>query len=62
MYPNDHAYQEAAKTVRNRYRFVGNPMLLSNTLRTTMSQYGLDFRDAMLCVEKDDGRVFHYQS
>jgi hypothetical protein len=51
----DAAYQLAVDSVRNRYRFVGNPMLLSNTLQETMTRYGLPFREAMLRVAEDDG-------
>jgi hypothetical protein len=51
----DAAYQRAVETVRNRYAVVSNPMLLSNTLRTTMERWGLSFREAMLRVAEDDG-------
>jgi hypothetical protein len=51
----DAAYQRAVETVRNRYAVVSNPMLLPNTLRTTMDRWGLSFRDAMLRVAEDDG-------
>ena len=33
----------AAETVRARYTLVSNPMLLSNTIRTIMSQFGMSF-------------------
>jgi hypothetical protein len=51
----DPAYRRAVETVRNRYAVVSNPMLLPNTLRTTMDQWGLSFREAMLRVAEDDG-------
>jgi hypothetical protein len=34
---------------------VSNPMLLSNTIRTTMSRSGMSFREAMIEVARDDG-------
>lgn len=52
---SDAAYRRAVETVRSRYQLVGNPMLLSNTLRETMARSGLTFREAMLRVAEDDG-------
>lgn len=52
---SDAAYQRAVETVRLRYQLVGNPMLLSSTLRETMARSGLSFREAMLRVAEDDG-------
>jgi hypothetical protein len=51
----DAQYRSAVETVRVRYTLVSNPMLLSNTIRTTMSQFGMSFREAMIKVAKDDG-------
>jgi hypothetical protein len=51
----DAAYHLAVDSVHGRYRFVSNPMLLSNTLQETMARYGLPFREAMLRVAEDDG-------
>ncbi|MBX6374667.1 MAG: hypothetical protein IRZ13_10595 [Acetobacteraceae bacterium] len=51
----DAAYQRAVETVRLRYQVVGNPMLLSNTLRETMARSGLSFREAMIRVAENDG-------
>jgi hypothetical protein len=51
----DAQYRSAVETVRARYTLVSNPMLLSNTLRTTMSQSGMSFREAVIKVAKDDG-------
>ncbi|MGK7871454.1 hypothetical protein [Falsiroseomonas sp. E2-1-a20] len=51
----DAAYLRAVETVRNRYQIVNDPMLLSNTLRTTMERWGLSFRDAVIRVAEDDG-------
>ena len=51
----DAAYQRAVETVRNRYQIVANPMLLPNTLRTTMDNRSMDFREAMIQVAEDDG-------
>jgi hypothetical protein len=51
----DTRYRRAVETVRARYRLVANPMLLPNTLRTTMERHDLDFRDAMIRVAEDDG-------
>jgi tyrosine-protein phosphatase YwqE len=51
----DAAYHLAVDSVRGRYQFVSNPMLLSNTLQETMARYGLPFREAMLRVAEDDG-------
>jgi hypothetical protein len=51
----DAAYRHAVETVRNRYAVVGDPMLLSRTLRTTMDRWGLGFRDAMIRVAETDG-------
>ncbi|HYF09284.1 MAG TPA: hypothetical protein VD970_16805 [Acetobacteraceae bacterium] len=50
----DAAFRNAVDQVRGRYRFAP-PMLLSNTLRTTMARSGLSFREAMIEVAKDDG-------
>ena len=55
----DARYQKAVATVRARYRIVGNPMLLPNTLRETMSRAGLTFREAMIRVSEDDGLHGH---
>jgi predicted permease len=50
----DAAYRQAVETVRNRYQIVTNPMLLSNTLKTTMNRWGLSFRDAVIRVAEND--------
>ena len=52
---SDPVYRKAVEIVHNDYRFVPNPMLLSNTLRRTMSQFNLTFRETMLRVAKDHG-------
>lgn len=49
----DAAYRDAVDQVRGRYRFA-NPMLLPNTLRSTMDKSGTNFREAMIAVAKDD--------
>ena len=51
----DAAYRRAVETVRNRYQVVANPMLLPNTLLTTMERQGIDFHEAMIRVAEDDG-------
>jgi len=51
----DAAYQRAVETVRNRYQIVADPMLLPNTLRTTMEKRSMDFREAMIQVAENDG-------
>ncbi|MGG5889814.1 hypothetical protein ACLF3G_21995 [Falsiroseomonas sp. HC035] len=55
VHARDAAYRRAVETVRNRYQLVGNPMLLPNTLRTTMDRWDISFRDAMIRVANDDG-------
>lgn len=56
---SDHAYRHAVETVRNRYRIVGNPMLLPNTLREAMARRGLTLREAMIRIAEDDGLHGH---
>jgi hypothetical protein len=51
----DARYRSAVETVRARYTLLSNPMLLSNTIRTTMSRFGMSFHEAMIEVAKDDG-------
>jgi hypothetical protein len=55
----DAAYRRAVETLRLRYQVVGNPMLLSNTLKATMQRAGLTFREAVLRVAEDDGLHGH---
>jgi hypothetical protein len=55
----DTAYLRAVETLRLRYQVVGDPMLLPNTLRTTMQRAGLSFREAVLRVAEDDGLHGH---
>ena len=50
----DAPYRAAVDQVRGRYRFA-NPMLLSNTLRTTMEKSGITFREAIIAIARDDG-------
>ena len=51
----DAQYRRAVEAVRARYRIVANPMLLPNTLQSTMERWDLEFRDAMIRVAEDDG-------
>ena len=55
----DRRYQLAVDKVQNSYKLVLNPMLLSNTLRETMSRKGLTFREAIIQVADDDGLHGH---
>jgi hypothetical protein len=55
----DAAYRRAVDLIRGRYRLVGNPMLLPNTLKEAMGRAGLSFREAVIRVAQDDGLHGH---
>lgn len=49
----DARFLDAHAQLWNRYKYVGNPMLLANTIAERMTTHGLDLHDAIIRVAED---------
>lgn len=53
IYKGSQEFSDAADRAWQRYRFASNPMLLANTISTTMRRYRLDVFEAIIRMEQD---------